>query len=599
MKYRHSRSSGFIKRFRGTVIPVLLVVAAMMTSCQREAAVRSALVRAEAVMEENPGAAREILDSLAYPQPLPRGKGVWSPRLQEGMGEASFALYSLLRTQAEHKCHVRATSDSLPLIATRYYGTKRKTQRAALAQHYLGCAYSDMGRDMEAIDAFLRASTLFPDTTNKYFANNLFELGILYTNHHMLDSAWVALSRYRQTETCNSDSANIGYADYYMGSVAMYKGMDDVADSLFYCVDLNTKNSVFMKKSTYFQWAKLYYSHKHENKKALAYIDKIGNYFGEGNGALLSIKADILAEEQIFSSAYELYKKAIRNSSDIYTQCSSYKELASLAPLVNKGDSTRFFINQYKELQDSIFSRSQKEKIAEIKDKHIVEVHDQQMRARNLRMQFGVGIFIVALLSVFIITLLLIDRKRKNEKLKYDEALNAIRQKQVDQLAQTEETPPDVEGYEEEPEPEPISTIEPEKEVVAESPFIALQHERITLYRDQYAHSPWPQYFKEHEADITLEKKMNVNQSKEFMLYLDNLFSDMFVVMYGSNLSLNKNDLEYCAMVMLGLPTSQMSYCTQATIHSYHCRHGKMKAMLSDDWYQIVYGHEKAKKKTG
>jgi len=130
--------------------PCLCLLLLAVTSCQREKVVRSALARAEAVMEENPGAAREILDSLAYPQPLPKGKGVWSPRLQEGMGEASFALYALLRTQAEHKCHVRAKSDSLPLIATRYYGTKRKTQRAALAQHYLGCASRASGQNCMA-----------------------------------------------------------------------------------------------------------------------------------------------------------------------------------------------------------------------------------------------------------------------------------------------------------------------------------------------------------------------------------------------------------------------------------------------------------------
>jgi len=237
----------------------------MVTSCQREAAVRSALARAEAVMESDPSAARLILDSLSH-------KIVNHPNRQSIVNrkssnrQSNLALYALLRMQAEHKCRVRATSDSLPLIATRYYGTKRKTQRAALAQHYLACAYSDMGRYMEAIEAFLRASMIFPDTTNKYFANNLFHLGLLYTNHHMLDSAWVALSRYRNSETCDSDSVNIGYADYYMGSVAMYKGMDEVADSLFHRVDLNTKNSVFMKKSTYFQWAKLYYSHKQKGK---------------------------------------------------------------------------------------------------------------------------------------------------------------------------------------------------------------------------------------------------------------------------------------------------------------------------------------------
>jgi len=598
MKYRHSRSSGFIKRFRGTAIPVLLVVAAMMTSCQREKAVRSALARAEAVMEENPGAAREILDSLAYPQPLPRGKGVWSPRLQEGMGEASFALYSLLRTQAEHKCHVRAKSDSLPLIATRYYGTKRKNQRAALAQHYLGCAYRDMHRDLDAIEAQLCATRLFPDTTNKYFANSLFQLGYLYANQNMYDSALVAYNRYRHTETCQRDSVNIGIADYNMGLAALNNGDERLADSLFLCVEQNSKNSKYIRYDTYFHLAKLHFHLKNDTDSASYYLEEYISYFGE-TGAALLLKADINAERNKPFLAYECYNKGLAATNDIYAQCTAYEGLISIAPLVNKSDSIKYFLAQYNALLDSIYDHNQHIEIATIKNNHIIEIHDQQMKARHIRFLLLGGLFLLLVSSVFIISLLLIDWKRKNEKLKYDEALSAIRQKQVDQLAQTEETPPDVEGYEEEPEPEPASATEPEKEVVAESPFIALQRERIALYRDQYAHSPWPQYFKEHEADITLEKKMNVNQSKEFMLYLDNLFSDMFVVMYGSNLSLNKNDLEYCAMVMLGLSTSQMSYCTQATIHSYHCRHGKMKAMLSDDWYQIVYGHEKAKNKTG
>ena len=587
---------------------LLLMAAVGLSSC-RHAGVHDALLRAEALMESDPQEARAILDSIASPnlnrlftplkppviggqKPL-KGRASDSsglPSFRRGKGEA--ALFALLKTQADYKCNVRLTSDSLPLIATNYYGTKRKTQHAALAQHYLGCTYIGMHRDLDAIEAQLRATTLFPDTTNKYFANSLFELGLLYSKHYMVDSAWVAFGRYRQTESCNSDSVNIGYADYYMGTVAFYDDDDDLTDSLFQCVLSNSKSTDYIRFTTYFQLAKLRFYHQHDIEGALAYLEKTGNYFGEENSALLMLKADILAQQQQPAKAYEYYKKALRNSSDIYVQCTSYEGLASMAPLLNEADSTRFFIDQYKSLLDSIYTMNKQREITEIKDKHIVEIHDQQMRTRNMRLRLGVGIFIVLLLSAFFITLLLIDRKRKNEKLKYEEALNAIRQKQMEQLAQTEETSPDAEGYAEEPD------TEPELEMTSDSPFIALQRERIALYRDQYAASPWPQYFKAHEADITLEKKMSVAQSKELMLYLDTLFADMFVIMYGSNFNLNKNDFEYCAMVMLGFSTAQMSYCTQATVHSYHCRHGKMKAMLSDDWYQIVYGREKPKKKT-
>ena len=606
------------------LLALLLMLAGSISSC-RDAGVRDALQRAEALMETDPHAARAVLDSL-----MPNvdcqtsdsqtadeclGKGSRAKVLSDSLQSVSLkskkdssanpqssifnfqskrdaALYALLRTQADYKCNVRLTSDSLPLIATNYYGSRRRTRYAALAQHYLGCTYSEMRRDLEAIEAQLRASTLFPDTTDKYFAHSLLHLGRLYFKHYMVDSAWVAFSRYRQTESCNSDSVNISYADYYMGTTALYHDDDEITDSLFQCVLRNSRSTDYTRFMTYFQLAKLSFYHQHDIEGALAYIEKIGDYFGEENGALLMLKADILAQQQQPATAYDFYKKAIRNSSDIYIQCSSYEGLASMAPLLNKPDSTQFFIDQYKSLLDSIYTMNKQREITEIKEKHIVEIHDQQMKARNMRLQLAVGIFIIVLLSTFVITLLLIDRKRKNEKLKYEDALNTIRQKQMAQLAQKEETPPDAEGYDEEPD------VEPDAVTPSDSPFIALQRERIALYRSQYATSPWPQYFKAHEADITLEKKMNITQSKELMLYLDTLFADMFVVMYGSNLNLNKNDFEYCAMVVLGFSTAQMSYCTQATVHSYHCRHGKMKTILSDDWYQIIYGREKPKKKS-
>ena len=340
------------------LLVLLLLLAVSISSC-RDAGVRDALQRAEALMETDPHAARAVLDSIEpHLNPPLKGRTSNHPSFRRGRGEA--ALYALLRTQADYKCNVRLTSDSLIRVATNYYGTRRKTQSSALAQYYLGCAYGDMHRDLDAIDALLRATTLFPDTTNKYFANCLFELGLLYSNHHMQDSAWIAFKRYRQTDVCQSDSENIGYADYYMGSVAMYIEKDNLADSLFRCVERNTTCSDNIRFNTYFQFAKLNYYHRHDAEEALTYLDRIGNYYGEGNGAILTLKADILSEQQQPEKAFELYKKAIRNSSDIYTQCSSYEGLAGLAPLINKGDSTRYFIEQYKALLDTIVTRSQK-----------------------------------------------------------------------------------------------------------------------------------------------------------------------------------------------------------------------------------------------
>jgi len=542
-----------LSRLRGFVIPVLLVVAAMMTSCQREKAVRSALARAEAVMEENPGAARQILDSLSH-------EIVNNPNRQSIVNRKSsnrksdLALWALLRTQADYKCNVRLTSDSLPLIATRYYGTKRKTQRAALAQHYLGCAYIDMKRDLEAMDALLRASTLFPDTTNKYFANNLFELGILYTNHHMLDSAWVAFSRYRQTAVCNSDSVNIGYADYYMGYVALRQGADDVADSLFHRVEGNTRTTTYNRFNTYFQLAKLYYYHKHDIEGAVAYLDKIGDYFGAENGAVLSLKADILAEQQQPALAYEFHKKAIKNSSDIYTQCSSYEVLASLAPLINKGDSTRFFIHEYKVLLDTIISRSQKEKIAEIKDKHIVEIHDQQMKARHARFMLWMGIGAVVLLSGIAFAFLLIDRKRKKRYLQIVEELRDTNVKVLQ--AQGDETPADMDA------------IYRSKLAACQNLFRRTSSARLLLMPPS---------------------SLTADQKQALMNDLTRSFVDIMLDVKNASNAVNDQELLYCILSSLQCSTAQMAELLNTTESTLRTRKTRMKEKMSASLFSLFF----------
>ena len=559
---------------------LLLMVAVGLSSC-RHADVHDALLRAEALMESDPHAARAVLDSLSDHCSL----------ITDHFSQRDAALYALLKTQADYKCRARLTSDSLPLIAANYYGNKRKSQYAALAQYYLGCTYKDMRRDLDAIDALLRATTLFSDTTNKYFANSLFELGLLYRQQNMFDSAFVAFRHYRQTNVCHSDSVNISFADYNMGLTALYKGEDSLADSLFLCVKQNTKGSAHMRNDINYQLAKQYLYRKHDAERASEYLEKYMSYAGENSSALL-LCAEIQAERHEPKQAYTNYRKCLKNSNDLYLCCTAYKGLSYIAPLLDKTDSARYFMNRYEALLDSIYAQNQHIEIDAIKNNHVIEIHDQQMRTRQARLFFWVSIFVVALLAAVAILFLLIDRRRKVEKLKYEESLNSLRQQQVEQLAQVEKVTPEAEGYVEEP--DAILDVSSDAEAPLEaSPFTALQEERIKLYRQQYAASVWPSFFQARKAEIKLEKKLDAAHSEEFMNYLDGLFADTFVSMLDANHKLTKYDLQYCAMVMLELTTAQMAYCTQATIHSYHCRHGKMKALLSDDWYRIVYGRKK------
>lgn len=117
-------------------------------------------------INENP--ARALKELEAYPQPLPKGKGTKSPLLQEGMRVGrEAALYALLRTQAEDKCFITHTSDSLILIAVDYYARRgRDKELRALSQFYLGSVCRDLGDDFRAVEAYLPAADGFRELSD-------------------------------------------------------------------------------------------------------------------------------------------------------------------------------------------------------------------------------------------------------------------------------------------------------------------------------------------------------------------------------------------------------------------------------------------------
>ncbi|MBO7499346.1 MAG: hypothetical protein J6T64_09210, partial [Bacteroidaceae bacterium] len=180
-----------------TIIRTFIAAAAtlplLLVSCQhRDADTIANLQTAEELLETNPRKALALLDSIASSRP-PKGKGVanGAPLLQEGKGEA--ALYAILRTQADYKCFVPLTSDSLIRVATDYYGRPRRPHHhAALAWYSLGCVRAEQGDDIGAVEAFLTAQPLFPDTTSRYYALCCQNLGHHYANRGMFDDALAA-----------------------------------------------------------------------------------------------------------------------------------------------------------------------------------------------------------------------------------------------------------------------------------------------------------------------------------------------------------------------------------------------------------------------
>ena len=253
------------------VIVLLLLVVVSMTSCQRDTSVRTALARAEALMESDPHAARAVLDSLenVLRRPSTLSRQPSSPRLSK----SDAALYALLRMQADYKCDVPLTSDSLARVATDYYGMPRcKNYHAAMAWYTLGCVYTDKQEDSKAISAYLKACDCFPDTTSRYYPLTLQNLGRHYLNRNMLAEATSAFTRFGNLSESIGESNLLAFARYYLGFTRLLQFDYETADSLFdLLLDSDTFRASYMA-GAFLHKAKIAFYSKDDHLQAFAYL---------------------------------------------------------------------------------------------------------------------------------------------------------------------------------------------------------------------------------------------------------------------------------------------------------------------------------------
>ena len=129
-------------------------------------------------METYPDSALSILESITYPQKMPR---------------ADRALYALLLTQARHKNYIALEDDSLIKTAVDYYGDKKKSLRAAKAHYYWWAIYSEKGYASFAVEEYLTAIRLMP-VRNEFLAMIYDNLAECYEEDRLYN---VAIENYR------------------------------------------------------------------------------------------------------------------------------------------------------------------------------------------------------------------------------------------------------------------------------------------------------------------------------------------------------------------------------------------------------------------
>lgn len=179
MKTRCCCSKRYLLVFSILLVSVgSIFMSVSLSSCFSPSVKNPLLLCADSLMETCPDSALSILESITYPQKMPR---------------ADRALYALLLTQARHKNYIALEDDSLIKTAVDYYGDKKKSLRAAKAHYYWGATYSEMGYTSFAVEEYLTAIRLMP-VRNEFLAMIYDNLADCYEKDE-LDN--VAMEAYR------------------------------------------------------------------------------------------------------------------------------------------------------------------------------------------------------------------------------------------------------------------------------------------------------------------------------------------------------------------------------------------------------------------
>lgn len=220
------------------IFTVLLLF--LCVSCISDGETRAVLDQVEALIEENPAEAYELV------------KGIDGAAISSS---AVNARYALLYTKAEYKNYIDAPTDSLISIATDYYERHGSDEEKFYAYLYQGCVnygIKDYTSSMKAVDVLLKAND-YVDAVDNYKDVGLMyiQLSTLYGEQKSTDEEICARKAYEAYEKAKSESHVLNA----MGRIAMSKIHQSDYDSCFILADsmlnraIGSQNTKYMKQA--------------------------------------------------------------------------------------------------------------------------------------------------------------------------------------------------------------------------------------------------------------------------------------------------------------------------------------------------------------
>ena len=418
MKTRCCCSKRYLLVFSILLVSVgSIFMSVSLSSCSSPSVKNQLLLCADSLMETYPDSALSILESITYPQKMPR---------------ADRALYALLLTQARHKNYIALEDDSLIKTAVDYYGDKKKSLRAAKAHYYWGAIYSEKGYASFAVEGYLTAIRLMP-VRNEFLAMIYDNLAECYEEDRLYN---VAIENYRAAYQILKGKDE---QTYPMRGIARVFLLQNEKDSALYyyqqaldCALADQDSSLI--GALYHDLA-MVYSEKKDYIQADKFVSKAILLQGQDAINTCLSKAQIMLNLNKLDSASYFFSKNM-DELDIYGKAVCYDGMYQIAKRKGEWKTATENMDAYKILYDSMQIMTDNEELNRLMDKHQLEEHKRLLSEHTRTLIFSLITAFSSLMIICVFCFMWNDRKRKKH---YIALQHELTQKRVDTMLLKEE----------------------------------------------------------------------------------------------------------------------------------------------------------------
>ena len=418
MKTRCCCSKRYLLVFSILLVSVgSIFMSVSLSSCSSPSVKNQLLLCADSLMETYPDSALSILESITYPQKMPR---------------ADRALYALLLTQARHKNYIALEDDSLIKTAVDYYGDKKKSLRAAKAHYYWGAIYSEKGYASFAVEEYLTAIRLMP-VRNEFLAMIYDNLAECYEEDRLYN---VAIENYRAAYQILKGKDE---QTYPMRGIARVFLLQNEKDSALYyyqqALDCALADQDASLIGALYHDLAMVYSEKKDYIQADKFVSKAILLQGQDAINTCLSKAQIMLNLNKLDSASYFFSKNM-DELDIYGKAVCYDGMYQIAKRKGEWKTATENMDAYKILYDSMQIMTDNEELNRLMDKHQLEEHKRLLSEHTRTLIFSLITAFSSLMIICVFCFMWNDRKRKKH---YIALQHELTQKRVDTMLLKEE----------------------------------------------------------------------------------------------------------------------------------------------------------------